>query len=99
VFGCGPGTTATRGSRRVLSDLVGKRGDAVGEPVRVREMSFPKTRSGGSYEWHQDPEPRFVVTLSGTLEFKVKSGASFIIRPGDPSCSHRIIAAPATTGR
>jgi uncharacterized cupin superfamily protein len=41
------------------------------------------TRSGGSYEWHQDPVPCFVITLSGTLEFKTKSGATFIIRPGD----------------
>jgi len=59
------------------------RGDAVGKPVRVVELSFQETRSGGSYEWHQDPVPRFVVTLSGTLEFEVKSGATFTIRPGD----------------
>ena len=61
----------------------GMRGDSVGKPVRVAEMSFQETRSGGSYEWHQDPVPRFVITLSGTLEFEVKSGATFIIRPGD----------------
>jgi len=61
----------------------GMRGDAVGKPVRVVELSFQETRSGGSYEWHQDPTPRFVVTLSGTLEFQVKSGATFTIRPGD----------------
>jgi hypothetical protein len=61
----------------------GMRGDAVGKPVRVLELSFQETRSGGSYEWHQDPVPRFVITLSGTLEFEVKSGATFTIRPGD----------------
>ena len=61
----------------------GVRGDAVGKPVRVVELSFQETRSGGSYQWHQDPVPRFVITLSGTLEFEVKSGASFTIRPGD----------------
>jgi quercetin dioxygenase-like cupin family protein len=27
--------------------------------------------------------PRFVITISGTLEFQVKSGATFTIRPGD----------------
>ncbi|MEZ0052578.1 hypothetical protein ABIA30_003600 [Mycobacterium sp. MAA66] len=65
-------------------DLVdGMRGDSVGQPIRVHELSFQETRSGGSYEWHQDPVPRFVLTLSGTLEFEVKSGATFIIRPGD----------------
>jgi quercetin dioxygenase-like cupin family protein len=61
----------------------GMRGDVVGQPVRVVGLSFQETRSGGSYEWHQDPVPRFVITLSGTLEFEVKSGATFIIRPGD----------------
>ena len=61
----------------------GMRGDAVGKPVQVTELSFQETRSGGSYEWHQDPVPRFVITLSGTLEFEVKSGATFTIRPGD----------------
>jgi len=61
----------------------GMRGDAVGQPIRVVGLSFQETRSGGSYEWHQDPVPRFVLTLSGTLEFEVKSGATFIIRPGD----------------
>src|ERR1700734_3892908 len=61
----------------------GMRGDVVGQPVRVVGLSFQETRSGGSYEWHQDPVPRFVITLSGTLEFEVKSGAPFIIRPGD----------------
>ena len=60
-----------------------KRGDSVGEPVRAVELSFQETRSGGSYEWHQDPAPRFVITLSGTLEFQTKSGATFTIRPGD----------------
>lgn len=61
----------------------GMRGDAVGKPVPAVELSFQETRSGGSYEWHQDPVPRFVVTLSGTLEFETKSGATFVIRPGD----------------
>jgi quercetin dioxygenase-like cupin family protein len=59
------------------------RGDAVGKAVPTVELSFRETRSGGSYEWHQDPVPRFVITLSGTLEFEVKSGATFIIQPGD----------------
>jgi quercetin dioxygenase-like cupin family protein len=61
----------------------GMRGDAFGKAVRAVELSFQETRSGGSYEWHQDPVPRFVITLSGTLEFEVKSGATFTIRPGD----------------
>jgi quercetin dioxygenase-like cupin family protein len=61
----------------------GVHGDSAGKAVPVVELSFRETRSGGSYEWHQDPVPRFVITLSGTLEFTTKSGATFIIRPGD----------------
>jgi quercetin dioxygenase-like cupin family protein len=61
----------------------GVRGDFVGEPVSVTELSFRETGAGGSWAWHQDPAPRFVITLSGTLEFQTKSGATFIIRPGD----------------
>jgi len=61
----------------------GMRGDSVGKAVPVLQLSFQETSSGGSYEWHQDPAPRFVITLSGTLEFETKSGATFTIRPGD----------------
>jgi hypothetical protein len=61
----------------------GIRGDSVGQPVPAIELSFQETRSGGAYEWHKDPVPRFVITLSGTLEFETKSGATFTIRPGD----------------
>lgn len=61
----------------------GARGDFVGLPVKAQQVSFQETQSGGSYAWHQDPVPRFVITLSGTLEFETKSGATFIIRPGD----------------
>jgi hypothetical protein len=61
----------------------GMRGDFVGRAVPVVDLSFQETHSGGSYEWHQDPVPRFVITLSGTLEFETKPGARFTIRPGD----------------
>lgn len=61
----------------------GMRGDSASRAVPAVELSFQETRSGGSYEWHQDPVPRFVITLSGTLEFESKSGATFTIRPGD----------------
>ena len=40
----------------------GMRGDAVGKPMRAVQLSFQETRTGGSYEWHQDPVPRFVIT-------------------------------------
>lgn len=61
----------------------GERGDFVGKEVPASRISFRETKSGGSFEWHQDPVPRYVLTLSGTLEFETKSGATFTIRPGD----------------
>lgn len=65
-------------------DLSGMlRGDPVSEPVPVLELSFQETPPGGSHDWHQDPVPRFVITLSGTLEFSTRSGATFTVGPGD----------------
>ncbi|TWB40982.1 cupin domain-containing protein [Nitrospirillum pindoramense] len=61
----------------------GLHGRASGLPIAVHELSFQETATGGSFEWHQDPQPQFVITLSGTIEFEVKSGATFTIRPGD----------------
>jgi quercetin dioxygenase-like cupin family protein len=63
--------------------LPGERGDFIGKQVAAKSISFRETSSGGAFEWHQDPVPQFVLTLSGTLEFETKSGATFTIRPGD----------------
>jgi hypothetical protein len=60
----------------------GVRGNSVGKAVPVVELSFQETRSGGSYEWHQDPVPRFVITLSGTLEFQDEIGCDVHHPPG-----------------
>lgn len=64
-----------------LSD--GDHGDVLSLDVDVSNLSFRETKSGGSFEWHKDPVPRFVITLSGTLEFETRGGEKFIIRPGD----------------
>lgn len=61
----------------------GERGDFVGRSIAATSISFRETQAGGAFEWHQDPVPRFVLTLSGTLEFETRSGATFTIRPGD----------------
>lgn len=66
-----------------LTPRAGERGDLIGSGIPAREISFRETASGGSFAWHQDPVPRFVLTLSGTLEFETKSGRTFTIRPGD----------------
>ena len=51
--------------------------------LAAANVSFRETPKGGDYDWHNDPVPRLVLTLSGTLEFEVKSGRAFTIRPGD----------------
>ena len=61
----------------------GARGDSLSESVGATAISFRETASGGSFEWHKDPIPRFVITLNGVLEFEVRSGERFTIRPGD----------------
>jgi quercetin dioxygenase-like cupin family protein len=61
----------------------GARGDLLSEVVAVTSLSFQETTSGGSFEWHRDPVPRFVFTLSGTLEFETRGGERFTIHPGD----------------
>lgn len=61
----------------------GARGDVLSNVAAAASLFFQETRSGGSYEWHQDPVPRFVITLSGTLEFETRGGERFTIRPGD----------------
>jgi uncharacterized cupin superfamily protein len=67
----------------VLELAEGERGDFIGQAIGAKAISFRETTSGGAWDWHNDPAPRFVITISGTLEFEVKSGATFTIRPGD----------------
>jgi hypothetical protein len=61
----------------------GERGDLLSQAVGVVSLSFQETRSGGAFAWHKDPIPRFVITLSGILQFETHRGENFIIRPGD----------------
>ncbi|MBS7835625.1 cupin domain-containing protein [Wohlfahrtiimonas chitiniclastica] len=61
----------------------GERGDHASFSIPVKELSFRETTSGGSYDWHQDPVPRYVITLSGTLEFEMQNGATFVLHQGD----------------
>ena len=49
----------------------------------VIAIHFKETPAHSSYDWHPDPEPQYVITLSGTLEFTTPSGETFVLRPGD----------------
>jgi quercetin dioxygenase-like cupin family protein len=48
----------------------------------VIAIHFKETPAHSSYDWHPDPEPQYVITLSGTLEFTTRSGETFVLRPG-----------------
>jgi len=49
----------------------------------VVAIHFKETPAHSAYDWHPDPEPQFVITLSGTLEFSTPDGEIFVLRPGD----------------
>ena len=62
---------------------VGERGDVLSDTAVATSISYRETQAGGTYAPHQAPTRQFVITLSGTLEFKTVPGATFIINPGD----------------
>ncbi len=70
----------------------GERGDMLSGTMAAASISFRETKSGGAFAPHQAPTRQFVITLAGTLEFKIATGATFLIRPGD------ILLAEDTTG-
>lgn len=49
----------------------------------VVAIHFKESPAHSSYDWHSDPEPQYVITLSGTLEFTTRDGETFTLRPGD----------------
>jgi quercetin dioxygenase-like cupin family protein len=49
----------------------------------VIAIHFKESPAHASYDWHADPEPQYVITLSGTLEFTTRNGETFVVRPGD----------------
>ncbi len=49
----------------------------------VVAVDFKETPAHSSFDWHDAPEPQYVITLSGTLEFTTRDGEIFVLRPGD----------------
>ncbi|MEJ2894750.1 cupin domain-containing protein [Bordetella avium] len=70
----------------------GERGDLLSTVIASASISFRETSQGGSFTWHEAPTRQFVLTLSGTLEFETRGGATFTLHPGD------ILLAEDTTG-
>jgi quercetin dioxygenase-like cupin family protein len=54
-----------------------------GELVEAESIHFKETPAHSSFDWHNDPIPQYVITLTGVLEFTTLSGETFTIHPGD----------------
>ena len=51
--------------------------------VNVTSIHFKETPAHSDYDWHNDPVPQYVLTLSGILEFRTKGGETFTLHPGE----------------
>jgi quercetin dioxygenase-like cupin family protein len=51
--------------------------------VGAQSILFKETPAHSSFDWHNDPIPQYVITLSGVLEFTTLGGETFTIRPGE----------------
>src|SRR5947199_8221708 len=58
----------------------------------VVAIHFKETPPHSAFDWHEAPEPQYVITLSGTLEFTTRDGETFVLRPGE------VLLAADTTG-
>ena len=69
----------------------GARGDRLSGKATTTSISFQETKSGGTFAWHDAPIRQFVITLSGTLDFRTRKGEHFAIRPGDILLAWRLV--------
>jgi quercetin dioxygenase-like cupin family protein len=53
------------------------------ELVASESILFKETAAHSSFDWHNDPIPQYVITLSGVLEFMTKGGETFTVHPGE----------------
>ena len=51
--------------------------------VDAESIHFKESAPHSTYDWHNDPIPQYVLTLSGVLEFVTVGGETFTLRPGD----------------
>ena len=63
----------------------------------VVAVHFKESPPHSSFDWHDAPEPQYVITLAGTLEFTTRDGETFIIRPAT-SLRRLTPSAAATNG-
>ena len=56
---------------------------ALAQRTDVVAVHFQESPPHSALDWHDAPEQQYVITLSGTLEFRTRDGETFILRPGD----------------
>lgn len=49
----------------------------------VRGMMFRDFDRGASFEWHNAPQPQYIIYLEGEVEVETSSGERRTFRPGD----------------
>ena len=54
-----------------------------GALIGAESVQFKETPAHSSFDWHNDPIPQYVITLSGILEFTTLGGKTFILHPGE----------------
>jgi quercetin dioxygenase-like cupin family protein len=57
--------------------------NAISAQEQVLGISFEETVAGSELEWHDAPHRQYVITLSGQLEFEMRSGAKVTLGAGD----------------
>jgi hypothetical protein len=70
--------TGTDGNSHVIPGAVNG-----GKLVDAESIHFKETAAHSTFDWHNDPSPQYLITLSGVLEFTTVGGETFTIRPGD----------------
>jgi quercetin dioxygenase-like cupin family protein len=53
------------------------------ELVDAKSVEFKETAAHSAFDWHNDPTPQYVITLSGVLECSTVGGETFTVHPGD----------------
>jgi quercetin dioxygenase-like cupin family protein len=56
---------------------------ALSDRTDVVAVHFEVSPPHSSFDWHDAPQPQYVITLSGTLEFTTRDGKMFVLHPGD----------------
>lgn len=51
--------------------------------IGATAVRFEESPPHSALDWHDAPQRQYVVTLSGTLEFRTRDGETFVLHPGE----------------